>query len=374
MSEQQPLTKLLAVALVIALCLAVLNPTLIPFVIFGSVLAFAPWLGRFVRRRRPGDPSPRASRVGMRLRVALMGTGILGSVLVAVVALSLLAPRTPLNAPRTPLYAPRTPLYAAPRTPLYAPLPGEVVEVRLPTDYSINARQRGNSLLVDERLWLKWSDLQAAAGGSADAYPGETDTSVLYPNLVKDLKRSLKAERWKPRLTNQTIEFLRRGRSVGLRAGWLPAYTTNSIPLLQFEPITVKRNAYATLELTQSSNLLLIAERHMIGETSPPGSRRPSAGKERVRIPIPADDDHAEIKVASPLLRNGLTTHLGAISISSASGWVLALLLGVASEGGRGLIARLWSRIFRRRPPARASEQESEPGSDHTPAGSPRRG
>lgn len=170
--------------------------------------------------------------------------------------------------------------------------------------------------------------------------PGEGYVhGVGFEALADTVATSLKAQGWEQSVSTEGLEFQRRRpRPLALEASWFPARTTNSIPA---RPPEIRRppeigisDLEYSLVFTKPSSITVTAEPYTIGDTSPRGSRRQSAGKERVSIPIPADDDHVEIEVASPLLRNAVTTHLGGVSLSSASGWVLALLLGMA--GGKG--------------------------------------
>lgn len=309
--NDQPINKLLALALLGAAGLALLNPALSPFVIAGVVLAFAPSLARLARA------TPRA----VKWTVA-------GIALAGVVAL----------------------------LTNFASLPdsvGPAYEVRVPTVYSGQARQHGETLVVDDALTIRSKGLWQAARDSGRVYvPGEGFArGVRFDALVDTVVTSLKAQGWKEDSpSTEGYEFRRpRPRPLVLKASWVHARTTNSIPI---EPPEIGRVARegprAVLVFDTTSSITVTAEPYTIGDTSPRGARRPRKGMERVTIPIPADDDHVEIELASPLLRNAVTTHLGDASVSSASGWVLVLLLGMAGEKGQELIRRLLRRIRRK--------------------------
>ena len=312
--NDQPINKLLALALLGAAGLALLNPALSPFVIAGVGLAFAPSLARLARA------TPRAVKWTVA-GIALAGIALAG------VDNALL-------------------LESLPGPPAY--------EVRVPTVYSGQARQHGETLVVDDALTIRSKGLWQAARDSGRVYvPGEGFArGVRFDALVDTVVTSLKAQGWKEDSlpSAEGYEFRRpRPRPLLLKASWVPARTTNSIPI---EPPEIGRVARegprAVLVFDTTSSITVTAEPYTIGDTSPRGARRPRKGMERVTIPIPADDDHVEIELASPLLRNAVTTHLGGASVSSASGWVLALLLFMAGEKGQELIRRLLRRIRRK--------------------------
>lgn len=173
--------------------------------------------------------------------------------------------------------------------------------------------------------------------------------------MAETVATSLKAQGWEQSVSTEGLEFQRRRpRLLALKANRFPARTTNSIPVrppeIRRPPDNGGRDLKYSLAFTKPSSITVTAEPYTIGDTSPRGSRRQSAGKQRVSIPIPADGDHVEIEVASPLLRNAVTTHLGGASLSSASGWVLGLLLAMAGDKGKELITRLLGRIRRKAP------------------------
>jgi len=318
--NDQPINKLLALALLGAAGLALLNPALSPFVIAGVGLAFAPSLARLARA------TPRAVKWTVA-GIALAGIALAG--VVAVVALLIAFPSLSGGGRRA-------------------------YEVRVPTVYSGQARQHGETLVVDDALTIRSKGLWQAARDSGRVYvPGEGFArGVRFDALVDTVVTSLKAQGWKEDSlpSAEGYEFRRpRPRPLVLKASWVPARTTNSIPI---EPPEIGRVAReeprAVLVFDTTSSITVTAEPYTIGDTSPRGARRPRKGMERVTIPIPADDDHVEIELASPLLRNAVTTHLGGASLSSASGWVLALLLFMAGEKGQELIRRLLRRIRRK--------------------------
>ena len=319
------MNKLLALALLGAVGLALLNPALSPFVIAGVVLAFAPSLARL------GRATPRA------VKWTVAGIGI-GALVGFVAALSSFDGGL-------------------------APYPA--YEVRVPTVYSGQARQRGETLIVHDALTIPWKGLRQAARDSRSVYVSTEGFArgVRFDALVDAVVTSLKAQRWKQRSLPSTegLEFRRRRRTLALKASWVPARTTNSIQVRPPESERVPRHdAYAALVFERPSSITVTAKPYTIGDTSPRGSRRPSAGMERVTIPLPADDDHVEIEVASPLLRNAVTTHLGDVSLSSATGWLLAGLLVIVGETGRRLLRRLFRRVLRRTPETRAESRLME--------------
>jgi len=315
------MSRLLALALLAAVGMALLNPSLLPFVVGGTALALAPSLARLVQAAP--RPVKRALAV-LSLSLALAGAGA---------ALVFWVPEDRDD------------------IPVAASANGAI---HVPIHYSGQARQQGEALIIEDSLTVGRNGLRRAAR------EGPLYRDLKLSTLADGIAARLKAKRWKISSSSEGLEFRRRrARPLPLRARWFPARTTNEIFVRAPGVGRVARGKPRVVLLSdRTSSLTVIAAPHTIGETSPRGSRRPRGEMERVTIPVPTDDDRVEVEVASPLLRNTVTSQLGDVTLSSATGVVMMFVLAMTGDGVKNLVKRLFRRIVRPRQPAPAEGDE----------------
>jgi len=333
------MNRLFALALLAGASIALLNPSLLPFVVGGIALALAPSLVRLVQ------VAPRAVKIALKvLSVSLVLAGA-GAWLVFVQR-----------------------FYEDSEW-----VAGSLPDISVPIHYSGQASQQGEALSVEDSLTVGRSGLRRAARKAArfhilgEGYPYRE----LESRLVDTISARLEAKGWKSSADSEGIEFRRRRPPLALIAGWFPARTTNTIlvrpPGMGRVARGKPRNSLIFLEepritphFDETSSLTVTAEPYTIGDTSPRGSRRPRGGMERVTIPVPTDDDRVEVEVASPLLRNAVGSRLGHVTLFSTTGWVMMLLLAVTGDWAKGLLKRLFRRIFPPRQPTSGEAKEGE--------------